>query len=192
MSIAMIVRRIAGVLSLVLALALVGCSTQDRSRVEQASQDNVALKAQVTDLTQERDNLKKELEAITKSRDQYQEQVTQANKAASKMQSDLADWRKGNDTKEIGLKSELTKAKSELDAAKKAQGDAEQTAIRLKAAEDAVTAARAKAAEAERAAATASDRVTQLTAEATALRQKLDAVTAELAKKPAAVPDLNK
>jgi len=172
--------------------ALVGCSTQDRSRVEQASQDNVALKAQVTDLTQERDNLKKELETVTKSRDQYQEQVTQANKAASKMQSDLADWRKGNDTKEIGLKSELTKARSELDAAKKAQGDAEQTTIRLKAAEDAVTAARAKAAEAERAAATASDRVTQLTAEATALRQKLDAVTAELAKKPAAVPDLNK
>jgi chromosome segregation protein len=192
MSIAMIVRRIAGVSSLVLALALVGCSTQDRSRVEQASQDNVALKAQVTDLTQERDNLKKELEVATKSRDQYQEQVTQANKAASKMQSDLADWRKANDTNEIGLKSELTKAKSELDAAKKAQGDAEQTTIRLKAAEDAVTAARAKAAEAERAAATASDRVTQLTAEATALRQKLEAVSAELAKKPAAVPDLNK
>src|SRR3954449_3334945 len=110
MSIAMIVRRIAGVSSIVLAVALVGCSTQDRSQGEKASQDNVALKAQVTDLTQERDNLKKELEVATKSRDQYQEQVTQANKSASKMQADLADWRKANDTTEIGLKSQLSKA----------------------------------------------------------------------------------
>jgi chromosome segregation ATPase len=193
MSIATIARRMAGVSSVAFALTLiVGCGAQDRSRAEQASQDNVALKAQVTDLTQERDNLKKELEAITKSRDQYQEQVTQANKTASDMQSNLDKWRKANDTTEIGLKSELTKAKSELEAAKKAQADAERTAIRLKAAEDAVTAARAKAGEAERAAATASDRVTQLTAETAALRQKLDAMTAELAKKPAAAPDLNK
>jgi chromosome segregation ATPase len=193
MSIATIARRMAGVSSVAFALTLiVGCGAQDRSRAEQASQDNVALKAQVTDLTQERDNLKKELEAITKSRDQYQEQVTQANKTASDMQSNLDKWRKANDTTEIGLKSELTKAKSELEAAKKAQADAEQTTIRLKAAEDAVTAARAKAGEAERAAATASDRVTQLTAETAALRQKLDAMTAELAKKPAAAPDLNK
>jgi chromosome segregation ATPase len=193
MSIATIARRMAGVSSVAFALTLiVGCGAQDRSRAEQASQDNVALKAQVTDLTQERDNLKKELEAITKSRDQYQEQVTQANKTASDMQSNLDKWRKANDTTEIGLESELTKAKSELEAAKKAQADAEQTTIRLKAAEDAVTAARAKASEAERAAATASDRVTQLTAETAALRQKLDAMTAELAKKPAAAPDLNK
>jgi colicin import membrane protein len=195
MSIATIARRMAGVSSVVLALTLiVGCGAQDRSRAEQASQDNVALKAQVTDLTQERDNLKKELEAANKSRDQYQEQVTQANKTAGELQSKVEQWRKSNDTAEIGLKSELAKTKSELEAAKKAQADAEQTTIRLKAAEDAVTAARAKAAEAERAAATASDRVTQLTAETAALRQKLDAMTAELAKKsaPAPAPDLNK
>src|SRR3954449_12161868 len=103
MSIAMIVRRIAGVSSLVLALALVGCSTQDRSQGEQASQDNVALKAQVTDLTQERDNLKKELETVTKSRDQYQEQVSQATKTAGELQSKVEQWRKSNDTAEIGL-----------------------------------------------------------------------------------------
>jgi chromosome segregation protein len=197
MSIATIARRMAGVSSVAFALTLVavagvGCSTQDRKSAEQASQDNVALKAQVTDLTLERDNLKKELEAANKSRDQYQEQVTQANKTAGELQSKVEQWRKSNDTAEIGLKSELAKTKSELDAAKKAQEQAEQTAIRLKAAEDAVTAARAKAAEAERAAATASDRVTQLTAEATALRQKLEAVSAELARKPAPAPDLNK
>ena len=195
MSIATIARRMAGVSSVALALAFIGgCSTQDRKSAEQASQDNVALKAQVTDLTQERDNLKKELEVANKSRDQYQEQVTQANKTASEMQSKVEQWRKSNDTAEIGLKSELNKAKSELEAAKKGQEQAEQTAIKLKAAEDAVTASRAKAAEAERAAATASDRVTQLTAETAALRQKLDATTAELAKKsaPAPAPDLNK
>jgi chromosome segregation ATPase len=197
MSIATIARRMAGVSSVAFALTLAstfigGCSTQDRKSAEQASQDNVALKAQVTDLTQERDNLKKELEVANKSRDQYQEQVTQANKTAGELQSKVEQWRKSNDTAEIGLKSELTKAKSELDAAKKGQEQAEQTAIKLKAAEDAVTASRAKAAEAERAAATASDRVTQLTAETAALRQKLDATTAELARKSAAVPDLNK
>jgi len=196
MSIATIARRMAGVSSFAFALTLAvgGCSTQDRKSAEQASQDNVALKAQVTDLTQERDNLKKELEVANKSRDQYQEQVTQANKTASEMQSKVEQWRKSNDTAEIGLKSELNKAKSELEAAKKGQEQAEQTAIKLKAAEDAVTASRAKAAEAERAAATASDRVTQLTAETAALRQKLDATTAELAKKsaPAPAPDLNK
>src|SRR6476620_9324382 len=109
MSIATIARRMAGVSSVAFALTLAvvvgGCSTQDRKSAEQASQDNVALKAQVTDLTQERDNLKKELETVTKSRDQYQEQVAQANKTAGEMQSKVEQWRKSNDTAEIGLKS---------------------------------------------------------------------------------------
>jgi colicin import membrane protein len=193
MSIATMARRIAGVSFFVLALALVGgCGAQDRNRVEQASQDNVSLKAQLTDLTQERDALKKELADATKGRDQYQKQMAEANDAAKGMQKLMGEQRTRGDATQIGLKTELEKTRAELDAAKKAQADAEQTAIRLKAAEDAVTAARAKAVDAEKAASTASDRVTQMTAENAALKQRLDALTAELAKKPAAPPDLNK
>ena len=47
-----------------------------------------------------------------------------------------------------------------------------------------MTAARAKAADAEKAASQASEKATQLAAEKAALQQKLDAVNAELAKKP--------
>jgi chromosome segregation ATPase len=194
MSIATMARRFAGVWSLVLGLTLVvGCGAQDRSRVEQASQDNVSLKAQLSDLTQERDALKKELADATRSRDQYQKQLTEANDAAKGMQKMMGDQRTRGDATQIGLKTELEKAKAEIEAAKKGQADAEQTAIRLKAAEDAVTAARAKAVDAEKAASTASDRVTQLSAQNDALKAKLDGMTAELAKKSAAAPpDLNK
>ncbi|MDB5324067.1 MAG: hypothetical protein JWN40_5698 [Phycisphaerales bacterium] len=194
MSIATMARRFAGVWSLVLGLTFVGgCGAQDRSRVEQASQDNVSLKAQLSDLTQERDALKKELADATRSRDQYQKQLTEANDAAKGMQKMMGDQRTRGDATQIGLKTELEKAKAEIEAAKKGQADAEQTAIRLKAAEDAVTAARAKAVDAEKAASTASDRVTQLSAQNDALKAKLDGMTAELAKKSAAAPaDLNK
>src|SRR5258706_2269471 len=193
MSIATMARRFAGVSSLLfVASFVIGCGAQDRSRVEQASQDNVSLKAQVTDLTQERDALKKELADATKARDQYQKQVTEANDGTKAMQIAMEKLRKNDDTAQFGLKSELDKAKAELEAARKSQADAEQTAIRLKAAEDAVTAARAKAVDAEKAASTASDRVTQMSAENAALKQKLESLNAELAKKPAAPPDLNK
>jgi colicin import membrane protein len=188
MSIATMARRFAGVSSFVLSIGLIGgCGAQDRSRVEQASQDNVSLKAQLTELTQERDALKKELAEATKGRDQYQRQLTDANEAAKGVQKQMSEQRNRVDAAQSGLKSELDKARAELDAAKKAQADAEQMAIRLKAAED------AKAVDAEKAASTASDRLTQMSAENAALKQKVDAMTAELAKKAAAPPaDLNK
>src|SRR5437879_3917358 len=134
MSIATMARRIAGVSSLLFAASfLIGCGAQDRSRVEQASQDNVSLKAQVTDLTQERDALKKELADATKARDQYQKQVTEANDINKQMRDAIGELRKTDNTAQLGLKSELDKAKAELEAARKSQADAEQTAIRLKA-----------------------------------------------------------
>src|SRR5258706_6966063 len=186
MSIATMARRFAGVSSFVLTLTLIGgCGAQDRSRVEQASQENVSLKEQLTEITQERDALKKELSDAAKFRDQYQKQLTDANDAAKQMRDTMDKVRRSDDTAQFGLKAELDKAKAELDAARKAQADAEQTAIRLKAAEDAVTAARAKAVDAGKAALTASDRVAQMSAENAALKQKLDAMTAELAKKAA-------
>ncbi|HEY7120348.1 MAG TPA: hypothetical protein VH475_27415 [Tepidisphaeraceae bacterium] len=169
------------------ALAAGCASNEDRSRAEQASQDNVALKAQVTELTQERDSLKKDLNQAKKDRDQYLNQYTSAKKDAEAQSAGAAE-----------ANTKLTSVQKELDAARKAQGDTEQLQVRLKAAEDGVTAARAKATDAERAAATAADaanrakeQAAQLANERTALQQKVDALQAEL-KKKAVPPDLNK
>ena len=173
-----------------LSLALAGC-THDRAAVEQASQDNVGLKAQLNDVTQDRDKLKAQLESVTKERDQYQKQLTDGREAQRSMVESAQ--------KQINAaNAELAKARAELDAARKSQGDTEQMAVKLKAAEDAVTAARTKSAEAEKAAATAADnaararqQVDQLTNEKAALQKRLDAISVDGGKKPA-VPELNK
>ena len=205
MSIVTACRRVACVASLCLRLA--GGGAQDRTRAEQASQENVALKAQVNDLTQNQDALKKDLETATKEREQLQKQITARSTSSQEMQSQMARLRKDNDAAQTRLKitsDELTKSKSDLETAKKAQEDAEQTVVRLKAAEDAVTAARTKASESEKAAQTASQdaqkakaQVAELASEKEALQKRIQDLSAELAKKTAAAsgkqtPDLNK
>src|SRR6266566_3028610 len=110
MSIATMARRFAGVSPFVLSLTLIGgCGAQDRSRVEQASQENVSLKAQLTEITQERDALKKELADAAKGRDQYQRQLTEANDAAKGMQKLMGEQRNRVDATQMGLKTELEK-----------------------------------------------------------------------------------
>jgi len=189
------VYRVAGLT--LFALALAGCGTQDRAAMDRASQENVALKTQVNDLTQECDNLKKDLAAVTKDRDQFQKQARETGESSKAAQAQIAErtqmqLRAANDA--------LNEAKANLANAQKSQGDAEQLAVKLKAAEDAVTAARSKAADAEKAASAAAadvtrarQRIDMLTAEKAALQKRLDAISADVAKKAGApAPDLNK
>jgi outer membrane murein-binding lipoprotein Lpp len=183
---------------LLCAFVTAGCAnTQDRARMEQAAQENVSLKAQLTELTADHDKLKKDYQAVTKERDQYRQQIVDAKALQEKLTAAQTE----NSRAEARLKlatDDLTKAKSELDTARKSQADSEQLSVKLKAAEDAVTAARAKATEAERAAAGASDatkqareQVTALEREKALLQQRIQALEAAQGKK-AAANDANK
>lgn len=190
-------RGLAGVCVVSLALASAGCtSNEDRSRSEKASQENVSLKTQVTEMTAEQEQMKKDLAALTKERDQYKNQLATANTAADDLRTQnrtAAQKAAQAEEKAKSLDADLVKARGELEAAKKTQGDAEQMAVKLKAAEDGVNAARSKAADAEKSATAAADaankakeQAAQLAQEKAALQERVNALAAELAKKNAA------
>jgi outer membrane murein-binding lipoprotein Lpp len=181
------------------AVLVTGCAnTQDRARMEQAAQENVSLKAQLTDLTAEHDKLKRDYQAVTKERDQYRQQIVDAKALQEKLTAAQTENTRAEGRLKLAT-DELSKAKSDLEAARaKSQADAEQANVKLKAAEDAVTAARAKATEAERAAAGAADaakqakdQVATLQRDNALLQQRIQSLEAAQGKK-AAANDANK
>lgn len=187
---------LAGVCVVSLAL-LTGCgNAKDRARMEEASQENVTLKTQITEMVAELDTAKKEAASAQKERDQYKSQLTELTELNRKLAGDLSKARgdgEGTQAKVKSLESDLTRVKAEVAAAQKAAAEAQQLGVKLKAAEDGVTAMRAKSAEIERAAASASDaankakeQAAQLAQEKALLQDRVNTLSAELAKKNAA------
>jgi colicin import membrane protein len=182
----------------VVALALLagGCgNAKERARMEEASQENVTLKTQITEMVAEQDSARKDAASAQKDRDQYKGQLAELTELNRKLMGDLSKLRSDNDSAQARIKSmggDLAKAKSDAEAAKKAVAEAEQLAVKLRAAEDGVNAMRAKSAEVEKAAASAADaankakeQAAQLAQEKALLQDRLNNLNAELAKKNA-------
>jgi chromosome segregation ATPase len=187
---------LAGVCVLSLAL-LTGCgNAKDRVRMEEASQENVTLKTQITEMVAEVDTAKKDAASAQKERDQYKSQLTELTELNRKLAGDLSKARGDSESTQArvkSLESEVTKAKGEIATAQKTAAEAQQLGVKLKAAEDGVAAMRTRSAEIEKAAATASDaankakeQAAQLAQEKALLQDRVNTLSAELAKKNAA------